>query len=186
MQSMLNSLQNGRCNLYQETVPLLQSIFTCLFYPYLFAKSSLQFPLTLPSYITQKLFTSFFLRTTIPTIYTKNILPTSNSLPIQAASSYQEVREYCEDWHCLIFPFFLKMWRVIAGLTLNHWIFIAKTQKIYILQVLQTFQPTFSHTVNLFSLLSFRANTRYKNSQLMFTTRTHVPLESSCLIWFSS
>ena len=110
---------NQRCNLYQETVPLLQSIFTSLFHPYLFTKSSLQSPLTLPSYIIQQFFTSVSLRATIPTIYTKNIFPTSNILPIQAASRYQDVREYCEDWHCLISPFFLKVWTVIAGLTHN-------------------------------------------------------------------
>ena len=110
---------NQCCNPYQETVPLLQSIFTSLFHPYLFTKSSLQSPLTLPSYIIQQFFTSVSLRATIPTIYTKNIFPTSNILPIQAASRYQDVREYCEDWHCLISPFFLKVWTVIAGLTHN-------------------------------------------------------------------
>ena len=36
-------------NLHQKTVPLLQSIFTSLFHPYLFTKSSLRSPLTLPS-----------------------------------------------------------------------------------------------------------------------------------------
>ena len=110
---------NQCCNPYQETVPLLQSIFTSLFHPYLFTKSSLQSPLTLPSYIIQQFFTSVSSRATIPTIYTKNIFPTSNILPIQAASRYQDVREYCEDWHCLISPFFLKVWTVIAGLTHN-------------------------------------------------------------------
>ena len=79
---------NQSCNLYQGTVLLLQSSFTSLFHPYLFTKSLLQSPLTLPFYITQQFFTSLFLRTTIPTIYTKNIFPTSNILPIQAASRY--------------------------------------------------------------------------------------------------
>ena len=92
------------------------------------------------------LFTYFFLRKTIATIYTKNIFRTSNILPIQAASKHQEVREYCEDWHCLISPFFLKVWTVIAGLTQNHWFFTAQTQKIDTLQVWQTIQPTFSNT----------------------------------------
>ena len=91
---------NQRCNLYQGTVLLLQSSFTSLFHPYLFTKSLLQSPLTLPFYITQQFFTSLFLRTTIPTIYTKNIFPTSNILPIQAVSSDQGARECCEDWHC--------------------------------------------------------------------------------------
>ena len=39
--------------------------------------------LTVPTnYITQQVFTSLFLRTTIPTIHTRNILPTTNVLPI--------------------------------------------------------------------------------------------------------
>ena len=99
---------NQRCDLYQETVLLLHSSFTSLFYSYLFTKSFLQSPLTFPSYLIQQFFTSFFFCTTIPSIYTKNIFPTSNILPIQVASSYQKVREYCEDWHCLISRFFLK------------------------------------------------------------------------------
>ena len=91
---------NQRCNLYQETVPLLQSIFPSLFYPYQYTKSPLQSPLTLYSYITQQFLNSLFLRTTIQTIYTKNIFPTSNILPVQAVSSDQGARECCEDWHC--------------------------------------------------------------------------------------
>ena len=51
--------------------PPLQSIFTSLFHPYLFTKSSLQFPLTRPSSIPSEFFTSLFLHTIIPTIYTK-------------------------------------------------------------------------------------------------------------------
>ena len=100
--------------------------------------------------------------------------PTSNVMSIQAASRYQEVREYWEDWHCLISPFFLKVWTVIAGLTHNHWFFITQTQKIDMLQVWQTIQSAFSHTLNLFSLST---NT---------TTRTHISLKTICLIWFSS
>ena len=167
---------NQHCNRYQETVPLLQSIFTSLFHPYLFTKSSLQSPLTLPSYIIQQFFTSIFLHKSIPTIYTKNIFPTSNILPIQAASRDQRVSIVRTDT-VVISPFFLKVWTVIGELTHNDWFFIAQTQKIDILQVWQTIQSTFSHTLNLFSLLPYSTNT---------TTRTHIPLETSCLIWFSS
>ena len=60
-------------NLHQKSVPLLYSIFTCLSHLYLFTKSFLQSPLTLPFSIIQQFFTSLFLHTTIPTIYTKNI-----------------------------------------------------------------------------------------------------------------
>ena len=115
---------NQRCNLYQETVPLIQSILASLFLYYLFTKSFLKFPLTLPSYINQQFFSNLFLRTTIPIIYTKNVFFTSNIISIQAASRYQEVREYCEDWHCLTSSFFLEEWRVIAGFTHNPWFFI--------------------------------------------------------------
>ena len=81
----------------------LQSIFSSLFHPYLSTKSSLQSPLTLYSYITQQFFIPLFLRTTIMTIYTKNIFPTSNILLIQAASRNQGARQYCENWHCSYF-----------------------------------------------------------------------------------
>ena len=91
IQSTLNSLQNGRRSfifralfvqttthyiLHQKSVPLLQSIFTSLFHPYLFTNSYLQSPLILPSSIPHHFFTFLFLRTTIPTIYTKNVFPT--------------------------------------------------------------------------------------------------------------
>ena len=109
---MLNFLQNGGYSFI--STPLLVHttnatistknpflyIFTFLFHPYLFTKSSLQSPLTLPSSKPQQFFTSLFLRTIILTIYTKNIFPTSTIELIQAASRDQGARESCEDWHC--------------------------------------------------------------------------------------
>ena len=56
-----------------KSVPLLQSIFTSLFTSQL----SLQSPLTIPSSIPQQFFTSLFLHTNIPAIYTKNVFPNS-------------------------------------------------------------------------------------------------------------
>ena len=47
---------NHLYNLHQNSVSLLEAIFTFLFHPYLFAKSSLQSPLRLPSSIPQQLF----------------------------------------------------------------------------------------------------------------------------------
>ena len=73
-------------NLHQKSVPLLHSMFGSLFYPYLFKKSSEHSPLTLFSSIPQQFFTSLFLRTITPTIYTKNVFSTSAIVPIQAAS----------------------------------------------------------------------------------------------------
>ena len=103
---ILDSLQNGVLSLSQpylsiqpallsppKTVSLLQSIFTSLLHPYLFKKSSLKSLLTSPSAIPQQIFTSLFLRLAIPTIYIKNIFPTSTISPIQAK---QEAREVCE------------------------------------------------------------------------------------------
>ena len=63
--------------------------------------------------------TSLFWRTTIPTMYIKNIFPSSTIFPIWAASSDQGARESFEDWHTvLISPFFIKVWAVITGLTI--------------------------------------------------------------------
>ena len=86
-------------NLHQKSKPLLQLLFTSLFLPYLFIKSSLQSPLTLPSSILQQFSTSLFSRTVIPTIYIKSIFPTSDIQPIQTVSRDQLERESCEDSH---------------------------------------------------------------------------------------
>ena len=60
---------NHPFNLHQKIVSPLQLIFTSLFHPYLFTKSSSQSPLTLPSSIPQQFFISVFLHTAIPTIF---------------------------------------------------------------------------------------------------------------------
>ena len=84
--------QNSTCaynhhySLRQKSVSLLHSMFNSLFYPYLFKKSSEHSPLTLFSSIPQQFFTSLFLRTITPTIYTKNVFSTSAIEPIQASS----------------------------------------------------------------------------------------------------
>ena len=49
---------NHLYNLHQNSVSLLEAIFTFLFHPYMFAKSSLQSSLRLPSSIPQQLFDS--------------------------------------------------------------------------------------------------------------------------------
>ena len=91
---------NQRCNLTKKQFLFFSQFLLPLIHPYLLTKSSLQSPLTLYSYITQQCFTSLLLRTTIPTIYTKNIFPASKISAIQAVSRDQGTREYCEDWHC--------------------------------------------------------------------------------------
>ena len=67
--------------------------------------------------------------------------------------------------------------------TKNYWLLIAQTQKIFIANSTlwgrnlwskwQGVQSTFSHTLNLLLLLPYPTNT---------ITRSHIPLESSCLI----
>ena len=89
---------NHPFNLHQKSVRLLQSIFISISQPYSFTKLSLQSPLTLPSSITQQFFISLFLRTTVATMYTKNVFPTSVISPIQAALRGQGSRESFEDW----------------------------------------------------------------------------------------
>ena len=95
-----NCAYNGSYNLHQKSVPLLQPRFTSLFHPYLLTNSSLQSLLKLPCSIPQQYFTSLFLRTAIPTIYIKNIFPTSTIYPSQATSGDQGAMGSCEEWHC--------------------------------------------------------------------------------------
>ena len=163
---------NQHCNRYQETVPLLQSIFTSLFHPYLFTKSSLQSPLTLPSYIIQQFFTSVSLRATIPTIYTKNIFPTSNILPIQAASTDQEVREYWEDWHCFNLSLLPQSMDSECRTHSQSLILYPSDWKIWYIAGAANHPIHLHYTLKLFSLLPYSTNT---------TTRTHIPLETNCL-----
>ena len=138
---------------YQETVPLLESIFTSLFHPYLFPKSFLESPLTLYSYITHQFLTSLFSRTTIPTIYTKNIFHTWNILPIQAASSDQGAREYCEDCYC--FNLYLLPQSMDSDRRAHSQSLILYSSDSNKMQVWQAIQSTFSDTLSLFSLLPY-------------------------------
>ena len=86
-----NCAYNHLYNLYQNSVPLLWSIFTALIHPYVFTTLSLQSPAMLPSSIPQQFCPFSFLGTTITTIITKNIFPTSATQPIQAAPRDQVV-----------------------------------------------------------------------------------------------
>ena len=96
-------------NIHQKCVSLLQSIFTSLSHSYLFAKSSIRTPLTLPFCTPQQFSTSPCLRTTIPAIRTRNSYPTAPeivSLPqpfsqINLRHKDQGARESCDDRHCL-------------------------------------------------------------------------------------
>ena len=100
--------------------------FHLLFHPCLFPKSSLQSPLTSPSSMLQQFFTPPpFLRTTSPTIYTKNIFPNSTILPIYAASKDLGAMKSCKDWRCFILSlFFFKVCTVITVLTITDSLFL--------------------------------------------------------------
>ena len=86
----------------------------------------------------------------------------------------QKARKSFEDWHC----FNLSLLQGIDSESRaeNHWFFIAQTLTIGVFQVWQTIQSTFSHALKLLSLLPYPNNT---------TSKTPIPLESSCLTWYS-
>ena len=117
---MLNDLQNGRCSFIFTTLLALQSQPRNSFSTS--ANSDLPIPLLLVHKIiltistnTPCLYTSaiFHLshtsRTTVPTIYTKNVLATSVISPIQVTSTDQRAREPSEE-----------VWAVITGLTITN------------------------------------------------------------------
>ena len=107
----------------KKSVPLLQSIFTSLFYLYLFTKSFLQSPLTISSSIPQQFVTSLFLRTAIPTIYTKNIFLTQPFSQSRLRQGTRELGSFVESLvrtdTVLISTLYLKVWTVITGLTIT-------------------------------------------------------------------
>ena len=162
--SMLNSLQNGSCSFIlahttnAKTSTKKQFLYFSQFlHPYSTLTFSQNLPcnplLTLPASISHQFSTPLFLCTTIPTIYIKNIFPTSTIFLIQAASRGQGARASWVDWHC--FSLFLVLQSMDSD-NRNH----NQSRKISVLQVWQIIQSTFSHTLNLLSLLSYPTNTK--------------------------
>ena len=81
---------------------------------------SLQSPLTLPSYMPQKFFTSPFLHATNPIIYNKIF---SLPQPFSLFRLLQGIKELCSlvtNNTVLISSFFLKVWTVITGLAITN------------------------------------------------------------------
>ena len=78
-------------------------------------KIILTIPTNTPFLYTSGIFHVPFLRTTIPTIYAKNVISTSAIWPVQAASRDQWAKESCEIGYYLTSHFFLKQWVVITG-----------------------------------------------------------------------
>ena len=131
-QPFLGCAYNHLYNPHQKSVPLLQSIFTSLFHPSLFTKSSLQSPLSLPFSISQQFFTFFFYvqpsQQSIPKLL-------SLSQPLSQFGLHQGTRELgslVTTGTVLIFPFFLRLWTVITGFTI---FLIAQAQKMCVLKV---------------------------------------------------
>ena len=100
--------------------------------PLFFYSISLQFPLTLPFFLPQQLFTSLFSRTIIPAICIKNIFLLQPFSKFRLRQSTKELRSLVWNDSVLISPFFLKDSDNRAD---NHWFLIAQAQKIGVLQV---------------------------------------------------
>ena len=101
-----------------KTVPLLQSMFASLFNPYLFTKSSLQYPLYLSSFQT-----SLLLPTPIPIIYTKIFSLTQPFCYFSLRQRTRELGNLVKSDTILISYFFLKVSEVIAGLTITDFFY---------------------------------------------------------------
>ena len=160
IKSILSSLQNGKCSFIfstllvhtittkistKKSVGLVQSIFASLFHIYFFTKSCLQSPLNLASSIPHQFFTSIFLGTTIPTIYTKNIFATSAVYPTKALSRDQGAQESCEDWHC--FNLSLLPQSMKTGLTITDSLSLRLRKLVYCSSALQLEQKIIQSTL---------------------------------------
>ena len=154
----------------------LQSIFTSISHPYLFTKS---LRLTLPSSISQQFFTFFFFfRSTIPTIYTKNIFPTWTIEPIQAALRDQRASESCENWHC--FKLFLLPQSMDSdNRAHNHGHLVTQAQKIGVQQVLVSDTEASNRSDKLFNPTSLTPSTycHYFHTQLLLSQELTFPLK---------
>ena len=113
---------------------LYSSLYYSLFHHYFLTKSSLQSPLILLPSIPQQLFTSLFLRTTIPVIYTKNISPTPDIKQSQTPLKDQGAMESCEEWprfNLSLLPQSMDS----DSRVYNQWFLVAQAQKVGVLQV---------------------------------------------------
>ena len=170
--------------LHQKSVSLLQSIFIPLFCPHLFTKSSLQSSLTFPSSIPQQFCTTSFLRTTIPTIYTKNIFLPQPFSQFRLHQGTRELGNLVRTDTVLISPFFLKVWTAMTGL--------AKTDS----SLLRLRKLVYCRQQSLMKMLAIKM-ANYPIYPLLYPqpilpyppntiTRTRICLETSRLTCFSS
>ena len=122
-----------------KTVPLLQSMFASLFNPYLFTKSSLQYPLYLSSFQT-----SLLLPTPIPIIYTKIFSLTQPFCYFSQRQSTRELGNLVRSDTILISYFFLKVSKVIAGLTTTDF-FLLRLRMLMYCWCIKSSNPTISY-----------------------------------------
>ena len=113
-----------RYNLYQKTAPLLQSISISLFHPHLFPKSSLRSPIRSPSP------PSFCVQPS------QLSAPKTFSLPqpfrqFRLRQRTRKLERLARNDTVLISPFFLKLWKVIAGLTVTDSLLLRLRKLVY-------------------------------------------------------
>ena len=158
---------NHPCNLHQKSVSLLQSVFTSLSHSFLFTKSSIQSPLTLPFSISQQFSPPQFCSQPPqkPEIFS---LPQS-FIQFKLHHRYQGARESCDDQHCLDLSL-LPQSMDSDNEVYDHWFLNAQFQKIGVMQVVvsdvdvchrngKPFNSTFSHNLNFLSLFPYLTDT---------------------------
>ena len=99
--------------------------------PLFFYSISLQFPLTLPFFLPQQLFTSLFSRTIIPAICIKNIFLLQPFSKFRLRQSTKELRSLVWNDSVLISLFFLKVLTVIIGLTITDFLSLRLKKLVY-------------------------------------------------------
>ena len=135
---MLNTLQNGRYsfisstllvhstnNLHQKSV-LLPVNFHLPIPPFLVHKIILTIPNNNPL-----LYTSLFLRRTIPTIYTKNISLPHHFCQFRLCQETRDLGSLFSINTVLICPFLLKVWALITGITITDSLSLRIKKLIY-------------------------------------------------------
>ena len=88
--------------------------------PLLFHKIILTIPTNTPCLYTSAIFHLPLFAYNHPNNLNQNFLLTLAIWSIQVLSRDQRARELCQDWHCFnLYLFFLKVWAMIAGLTIS-------------------------------------------------------------------
>ena len=189
---MLNSLQNGRCsfifpnptyaynhryNLHQIFVPLPQTLFTFLFHSYLFAKSSLQSPLRLPSSITKQLFISHQSK---PKVLSLPQFPYQQFSQCRLRQGTRKLGSLVGTNTVLISRFFLKLRTVITGFKTTD-SFSLRLKKL--LKLVVSDEDASDRNGKPFSPASLISLTyyHYLHSQLIPSQELTFPKENICL-----